>query len=256
MNRPLSDQSFWDKYWNEEQRQGDPTDFIFNDLLKRYLPRGGSYFEVGCAPGTVMINFHRTFQYTVAGVDFSHVESTRNTLASHGIEAAVIDADFTTMPIDRQFDVVASWGFVEHFSNAGDIIKKQAQFVKPGGFLVVEVPNLTYFNGLIYRIFDKPLLDKHNRAIMHPAALSGPIPADEFDIVFCNFYSTNFLFFNFNNPAVASMRALKAFVRSAKFLFKLLRLDNIPNRFFSPYLILIAQRTLAAGDEPSEPGQG
>lgn len=247
MNKALSDKSFWDEYWKKERKSDDPTNYIFNDLFKKYLPNGGTYLEVGCATGTTMVNFHKTFNYSVTGVDYSQADIARKTLEIHEVpDAVVIDADFTTMPIHTQFDVVASYGLVEHFQNYEEIINKQAAFVKPGGYLVIELPNLRYANWLMYRIFDRELLENHNLNIMDPAVLSEAIQkSGNFNILFCNYYFTNFLFFDANNPVIADHPFIKRMLFAVRGIMKLLRLDNIPNKFFSPYLILIAQKNIA-----------
>jgi 2-polyprenyl-3-methyl-5-hydroxy-6-metoxy-1,4-benzoquinol methylase len=40
------------------------------------------------------------------------------------------------------FDVVLSGGFIEHFTDVAAIVQKHLQLLKPGGRLVVMIPNL------------------------------------------------------------------------------------------------------------------
>lgn len=240
----LSEKEYWDQHWNEEKKIGNPTQYIFNDLLKEYLPYGGTYLEIGCTPGTTMVNFHKTFGYSVSGIDYSQADTVRKTLEKYNVvNGQVIDSDFTTMSVFDQFDVVASYGFLEHFENYSEIVGKQAEFVKPGGYLVIEVPNLRYFYWLMYRIFDPELLRIHNLKIMSPSALSDPIRrSSEFEILFNNYYFTNFFFLDANNPVIANRLFIRKNLFFIRKIMKVMKLDNIPNRFFSPYLIIIARK--------------
>lgn len=244
MNKNLSSKTFWDSYWENEKKTVEPTNYLFNDLFKKFLPFGGTYLEIGCTPGTTMVNFHKTFGYLVTGLDYSQTEVVRHTLEQYGVtDGEVIEADFTTTSVFRQFDVVTSFGFVEHFKNYAEIVCKQAEFVKPGGYLVVEVPNLRYINWLMYRIFDRDLLDIHNLDIMNPYVLSRPIlNTGNFAIQFCNYYFTNLLFFDANNPVITKHSIIRKSVFALRQVMKALRIDNIPNRLFSPYIIMIAQK--------------
>lgn len=246
MGEKLSEKTFWDGYWDKEKKTGDPTDYLFNELLINYLPYGGTYLEIGCTPGTTLVNFYKTFGYSVTGMDYSQVDTVRRTLQRYDVRTGkVIESDFTTTPVFDQFDVVASFGFVEHFENYAEIVCKQAEFVKPGGYLVVEIPNLRYFNWLLYRIFDRDLLDIHNLKIMSPSALSMPIQSTgEYTIRFCNYYFTNLLFFNANNPVIARYPLIKRTVFVLRKLMRAMRIDNLPNKLFSPYIILIAQKNV------------
>lgn len=239
----LSEKAFWNDYWVQETK-GDPDEYIFNGLFQQYLPYGGSYLEIGCAPGSTMVNFHRNFGYTVTGIDYSSVDIVRQTMTLHGVSTArVIEADFTTLELQEQFDVVGSYGFVEHFVDYPDIIRRHSRLVKPGGYLVIELPNIRYFNWLMYRIVDPKLLSIHNLDVMDPVKLKRPIE-DDFDILFCNYYKTCFLFFDSNNPQVSQYPWRRRMLKMTQRIFEKLRIDNLPNRVFSPYIILIAKKHL------------
>ena len=72
---------------------------------------------------------------------------------------------FQTKP-DRQFDVVMSFGFIEHFSEVDAVVNQHLQWLKPGGVLILGVPN---FRGIYYflqKLLDKNILDKHNLDVM------------------------------------------------------------------------------------------
>lgn len=210
---------------------------------------GGTYLEIGCSPGTTLVNFHKTFHYAVAGIDFSNVSVTLDTLERYGVPGRVIEADFTTLKLEEQFDVVASFGFIEHFTNYEEIIHRQMELVKQGGYFIAEVPNLRYLNGLIYRVVDPALLEKHHLAVMDPNELTRVVRStNQFEILRSDYYFSCFLFFDANNPVISRHAIVKSTVYFLRRVLRSLHLDEIPNRWMSPYIILIARKTISTTD--------
>lgn len=238
----LSPKGFWDAEWQAKER--DYLNLVAADILRKYLPGGRplTYFEVGCAPGSVMCFFAKVMGYKVAGIDFSSPEVTRRYLASHGVDDyRLYVGDFTTTEIQERFDVVGSFGFIEHFTNYREIIDRHARLVNGEGYLVLQLPNLRYFNWFIYRLLNPALLALHNLEVMNVRRLRASVK-EEFTILFCGYYKTCFLSFRDDNPEMDKHPALKSVFLLLKGLMKRLGLENRPSRFFSPYMILIATR--------------
>lgn len=239
----LPDRSFWDNYWSKEIH-GELSEFIFGPLLAKYLYNVETYLEIGCSPGTSLIHFANHYGYQVNGIDYSSLDLTRSMLQSHGISNyKLFEEDFLYFQSDETFDVVASYGFVEHFDHPEHIIHRQASFVKPGGYLIVEVPNIRYFNYLLYRIFQPELLKVHNRTIMNINTLQRSVlDLEDFTILYCNFYKTSFISFNIHNAMIAAHPLRRLFMQIARRTLDIIHMNDIPNRFFSPYLILVARK--------------
>lgn len=242
--RKLSKKTFWDEYWNQLPIRKQHS-HLFEDMFTKFLPKNLSFFEVGCAPGIIMEYFSRRFGYTVSGIDYSSIETVRHYLTTHDAHFQdLYSNDFLEFSISNVYDVVASFGFVEHFENPENIIKRHMALVAPEGYLVIEVPNLRYANRLIYRMFNRELLDIHNTHIMDPNIISQSIlTSSEFDILFSGYYKSCFLYFNPDNPELNKhpfLRKVFAFLRD---LFTFLKLENLTSRYFSPYIFVIAQRS-------------
>lgn len=237
----LAPKRFWDAYWNLD-RDLDPDHNIFDAVLRRYLPVGGEYLEVGCGPGTTMVYFHRNFQYRVTGLDFSSAEIVQRTMQRYGIASyRVIDHDFLTWETTLRFDVVASFGVVEHFTDVPAVIHRHARLVLPGGYLVIEVPNLRWVNGLLYRILQPRMLRMHNRTAMRPKALVEPL-GDGFDVLHAGYFGTSPLDFDLDNPLVARWPGLRRAMIAVRALLRRRGLGNVPSALLSPYIIMIARR--------------
>ena len=249
----LPDKAFWDAY-ARNSAEGE-YESLFHNVLWRLLPRERplAYLEIGCAPGHDLAYFARRYGYRVSGLDYSRMDLVRAALAHEDVvPERLIEADFTTYESAERYDVVASFGLVEHFADPDWAVRRQAAFVRPGGYVVVEVPNLRYVNGLLCRLFLPRLLAAHNLAAMSPRRLAAALGPD-FEILHCRYRFTCALFVNARNPFIADHPGRRRLVRILRWPLERLRLDDVPSRFFSPYILLVARRRAQAA---AGPGRG
>lgn len=174
-------------------------------ICKKYLPKSKSktIFEIGCAPGDLLVEFKDKFGYSIFGMDYSKYgyEATKSNFfnANIPIENLVLD-DFTSEKFQKKFkkkfDIVYSRGFIEHFNDAKKIVELHSNLVKKDGIVLITIPNFSWFNGKILAFFNKELLSGHNTNIMTAEAL-GRITAGGVKILYCN-YLGHFDFFMFS----------------------------------------------------------
>ena len=164
-------------YWENFQTSGGKLEITFNPrrrnfsdlhrLFERHLPKeaGLRFLEVGCWPGRFMWYFERYFGYEVSGLDYleSSCRQTEQFMAAAGVAARVICADlFTYVPnTDERWDVVASFGLVEHFSDSAEVISRHAQLARPGGYVAIVIPNLQGLYGWILKHTDSEAFRAH-----------------------------------------------------------------------------------------------
>jgi len=89
----------------------------------------------------------KRFGLEVAGLDYTEIgcETAREWLKRGGVNGAIYQRDLFAANADLhgQFDVVASFGVVEHFDNPAEPLGLMRKFLKPGGLLVTTVPNVS-----------------------------------------------------------------------------------------------------------------
>lgn len=171
----LTDSSFWDAYWAdiglpEKVDQSFSFDRCLSSELARIVSeqRPSAAIELGAAPGK-WLHFFSGLGLEVAGIDSS----------PHGFEVltsnlrllSIDDADLrfgTAADIvpDRSFDLVASFGLIEHFEQPMEILEHHVKWLAAGGTLVIGVPNFTGLHGLIQRWLDQSVFETHNTATM------------------------------------------------------------------------------------------
>jgi SAM-dependent methyltransferase len=132
------------------------------------------YLELGCAPGQYTAVLVQGRQWNIAGIDYSddaHLFS--DTLSLVGKNAKLYKMDMFNERVHEKFDIVTSFGLVEHFRGASldTVLELHDSYLENGGYVVIMMPNFTGFNYFWHFIFDRPDLDNHNIDTMQPSAL-------------------------------------------------------------------------------------
>src|ERR1035437_1467914 len=180
-NQPFArtDEQYWERTWihsdlplpvdlNDHSLRNHATltlHAFFEQAMAPISGRGGSLIELGCAHSKWLPYFARRFGLQVTGLDYVECgcETSRDMLHAAGVSGAIVHGDVFNPPHDLigRFDVVYSAGLVEHFESTASAIFACAAFAKPGGLIVTIVPNLTGLIGLLQRVLDRQVYDKH-----------------------------------------------------------------------------------------------
>lgn len=170
----FTDQRFWDDYWRATELPQEFTEESTSRYIKaflepfdRYFPRDPSLsmLEIGGAPGRYLAYFHRRFGYAVNALEYSTVgyELARRNLELLGIPATVVQGDmFDTSVQIGPCDIVYSLGLIEHFDDPLAVAEAHLRFVKPGGLLVIGVPNLRGIAPKLYEWLSPSVLETHH----------------------------------------------------------------------------------------------
>ena len=128
-------------------------------------PNNNSLIEIGAGGSEYLPYLHHKFGFEVTGLDYSEVgcESARELLKSMNVPGVVYQADMFDPPtlVLEKFDVVVSFGLVEHFTDTAQAIAACAAFAKPGGMVLTLIPNMTGLYGFLYKLFDRNIFDIH-----------------------------------------------------------------------------------------------
>lgn len=171
----LTDTAFWEDYWGrfslpdavDESRSFDRG--LARRLRTLLRDARGEVLEIGCAPGRWLAFVSREFGLAVSGIEFTAdgAAATRRNLELLGVQQADIrEGDFLTVTPSPRYEVVVSFGFVEHFTDVEAVIARHAAWVRPGGLLIIGVPNFRGVHGWLQKALDPEVLAHHNLAIM------------------------------------------------------------------------------------------
>lgn len=109
-------------------------------LKKRHSGTYGRLLDVGCSAG-LFLQEARACGWDVTGVEPSRwlAEQARGRLGAD----VVVCAPFETATLEpSSYDVVTLWDVLEHVTDPEAFLTKAESLLKPGGLLVVNVPNL------------------------------------------------------------------------------------------------------------------
>ncbi|MFD0793141.1 class I SAM-dependent methyltransferase [Mucilaginibacter litoreus] len=174
MDNNLTDRSFWKSFW--ESRKGlifkIKPNYVFGDILGKLIAQKGikNAIELGGFPGYYSIYLKKYQHLKTTLLDyFIHPELINQLLAANDLQSGdidIIETDlFTYQPADK-YDMVLSFGLIEHFHDTQFIINEHLKFLKPGGTLFITLPNFKSVNGWVQKNFDKENYDKHNISSM------------------------------------------------------------------------------------------
>lgn len=150
-------------------------------LRPQLLGRAGqNSLEIGSGPGRISIELWRRLGLLPWGLEYTQagVAAQKSLYRRFGLdETLVMQGDLMDDAWRRQhagtYDLVASFGFIEHFSNPQDVVRKHLELLRPGGVLVVTVPNLneTTWYGWLVKRFNPPVYAIHNTRVCTSKAL-------------------------------------------------------------------------------------
>lgn len=251
---PLTDNEYWESQYSSaasqlgRTRPGDNVAFGLDrilDLIQRQAPFaiGDRYLEIGCGGSTMIPRIHQRFGFAIVGIDYTETgcESARQIAAAHSIPAEIVKADLFSPPNEMfgSFDVVGSYGVVEHFADTASVLRSCASFLKPGGLLVTSIPCMRSLSGVLLRYTNRSLYNKH-------LPLNAPLLADahrEADLEVIESRSILGL------PLILSLNRQGIVRRSLGALSDVIlgmesRGFGVPgNRWTSPYAVCIARKT-------------
>jgi len=224
---------------------------IWDVLYRKHMPLpGASVVEIGSAPGEHLIKLNQTFGLVPHGIEYSDegVRANRALFAARGLDPWNVDAVdfFSAECLNRhreRFDVVVSRGFIEHFDEPKAVVDRHLDLLRPGGLLVVTIPNLQGLNLALTRLFHPELIPMHNLNIMAKAPFLQLFDTDRVRPLVCAYVGT-FSFYLFNVKEGSRLAPLLRLCMKVQVLLNVLFRTFLgdggaENRFTSPQLIFM-----------------
>lgn len=212
-------------------------------LGARCVP-GARLIEIGCGGSRWLPYFHRAFGFDIYGIDYTlaGLQLCEQVLVNAGIKGQIVRGNLFDPPLDwiEKFDVVTSFGLVEHFEDTTRAVSACARYLRSGGHMITLVPTMRGLYGVLYRLIRPAIYRKHipqSRETLAQAHMDAGLSIEYCDYVL-------------GMPGVlgASERhsVLDRFVFAASCLYWKLERSGFgipPNRFTSPYAMCIATKS-------------
>jgi SAM-dependent methyltransferase len=246
MGNELTDKAFWANYW--ESKTGlafaVPANYTFHKILKKIVEENKvtSTIELGGFPGYYAIFLKKYLGLQTTLFDYYiHRGVLKDVLAANDLtenDVKVIEGDLSKYEPKEQYDLVLSCGLIEHFNDTKDIIARHLPFLKPGGTLLITLPNFTGVNGWVQRKYDMSNYEKHNISSMNPQLLASYCKELGLKNVEAR-YSDKFSIWLENRDQQTGFT--KAFLKTIWFAGKVItKIVPIESKKLSPYIVLQA----------------
>jgi len=236
---------FWNYVWQDDNPIFNPVEELeipYNKVFEKYIPYSkGKAIEVGCYPCNIISYISNKFGYFPEGIDFTKKleETAKKVFEVNGIKKyKVYHNDFLTWKPKEKYELVTSFGFIEHFDYPEMIVKKHIDMLKPNGTLVLEVPN---FNGLRYfiaKLTDGKTLKKHNMEVMDTKFYEWIAEKYSLEIKYLDYFGEfEYCWLNYYPNWLQ-----KVIYYPFKILSKILCGYKFNSKFMSSYLLFIARK--------------
>ncbi|RJR17458.1 MAG: class I SAM-dependent methyltransferase [Desulfobacteraceae bacterium] len=268
-NDDKAGKKYWDKTWHRRgllypwpANLGTVRNYarrrLFTELIRAvsFAKRDGCdvrLIEVGCAGSRLLPALARAKGISVTGIDYSLVgaEQARAMLDREGIRGEIFHADMFNPPDELigGFDVVVSLGLVEHFQITSGAVEALARFLKPGGVIFTQIPNMKGTVGWFQRRLCLKVFDTH--ISIGPAELRLAHKHAGLSVIECGYFlSTNFGVLNAAGTedkrvvraAKLSLRGILMMISFAVWMMEHLLGEFPATQHFSPYINCIAVR--------------
>jgi SAM-dependent methyltransferase len=201
--------------------------------------------EIGCFPGRYLGVLGR-MGYEVNGIDLTPaVERMKSAFDAEGLHTgSFIHADFFTFAAEPKYDLVCSFGFIEHFPNWQQAVLKHTEHLAAGGLLVIETPNFRgWVQHTLHRLLDATNLRRHHVPAMQPGKWAALLRDQGFEVL-SQGYLGRFDFWTDSPPPDFFQRIIHRALRLVRPL--LVRAGN-GRPSLAPYCVLIARKRSIAG---------
>lgn len=171
----LSEKEYWENHWEKVRLPVEITretsNLLTGEIIRifdAFLPRreGLSIMEIGGAPGQFLAFFAKTFRYSIHALDYSGTgcrKAEENfeklNLAATIYNRDILRDDLSDLP---RFDIVYSFGFIEHFPDLDTVVAKHLDLLKDEGILMLGVPNYSGVSRLVLKRLAPNMLSMHN----------------------------------------------------------------------------------------------
>lgn len=237
------DKEYWDNYYKMINLRVASKNDPIRKLIEQYIPKQNGYcMEIGCYPGQYLPVFGE-LGYTLNGIDLAPgVDNVLPAwLKKMGYSIGnFYQENFTTFKTPNKYNLVCSFGFIEHFTNWESMIKYHAQLVDDGGYLIITTPNYAgSIQTLLHTHLNMANYKRHVTESMCPEEWKTLLENEKFQIIYYGYFGGFHFWINFNDK----QNIIKKFI--ASIIYEVTNYVGFvfPNRrMYSPFCGVIAKK--------------
>jgi 2-polyprenyl-3-methyl-5-hydroxy-6-metoxy-1,4-benzoquinol methylase len=174
----LTKREEWARFYRAKTRFSGVNQWVNRNLIERELydemasvlddSDSHSLIEMGCANSDWLPYFASKYNYPVAGIDYlqSGCRLAERKLEAEGHGGArIFCGDFRQLhdTAGRGYDVLVSFGVIEHFDEPGALLGEFAGYLRNGGLMITVCPNTAGHAMRLQKNIDRAVYDGHLR---------------------------------------------------------------------------------------------
>ena len=231
----------WDSLYTGVKPHTAPQRDQLRKWLERYVPpSSGSCLEIGCFPGRYLSVIGR-LGYQLYGVDLAEkLPLLESWLKQNDYHTGTFwHEDFFSFDPGIKFDLVMSLGFIEHYRNWEEVLRRHFHLVREGGMIILEAPNFPgTVQKLIHRHLDRKNFEQHFLEAMDPDRWCQVLRESGFEIIFSG-YTGKFDFWVQEEERGTLSRFILRLLRCVRPAASLLPGGK---KSYSPYAVVLARK--------------
>lgn len=182
----LTDVTYWTKAQGLPDVRIDENNVIYQWITGHVdMTPIRNCIEIGCFPGRYLSIFGQR-GVELNGIDFiPSVTKLAALFEAKGYKTGSFHCmDFVEATFAGSFDCVYSLGFIEHFGDWEHVFRKHLPLLRPGGLVIIEVPNFRgWMQRLPRRLFDRENVRRHNLDAMNLRRWREILKDEDFEIL-------------------------------------------------------------------------
>lgn len=245
LNKKLTEKKYWIETSVNYTMGRHNAHIEVVELIKKYIPKNntGTCLEIGSFPGPFLATFG-DLGYELNGIDYNP----RNKLdvplwlKKEKLKVGEFFAeDFFNFTFEKKYNVVCSFGFIEHFKNYDEVIQMHCDLNTHNGMLMITTPNFKgAFQQILHKLFDQENLKQHHIPSMDTDLWKKILIANNYEILFSGpFGGLKFWVEKSHKRNFIQKTGLWFIERIIIRMAKIIRSDN---RLYSGYLGIIARK--------------
>lgn len=174
MNKKTN-KNFWEDVWGAKNIKYELNEkFLLDKNIMNYFEKfigsdKKSVFEIGCSPGRFLAYLNKK-GHSISGIDYSkkgNIQLKKN-FKTLGIKKYTLyEEDLFKFNHNKKYDVVMSFGFIEHFDDPDTVVEKHIELLKKNGLLILGIPVFNGITGFFQKLNNPKILSNHNLDIMN-----------------------------------------------------------------------------------------
>ena len=136
----INTKEHWDSVWKTEQDTPNWYRFYPEAFSKicSLIETGTNVLDIGCGLGILLEKLKNEKKCAVQGIDISQTAIIK--VKEKGLSGMVAKVPPIPLP-SNTFDTVIATELLEHIANPVELVREMIRIIKPGGSIIVTVPN-------------------------------------------------------------------------------------------------------------------